>query len=346
MVANAGCKGDAPKRRAPPPPAAKPATCKAEPKVNHPGNVALLPKTTGAFCLDPNGSDKAWGSGAKQPLDGICDIFDGECEIYKRHGVVRVVEARYVDGGGSSATIDIHLSKFEGSGDAYAMFTMRVVGDGDPAHPDTPKPTAGGGAAALGIGNAYLWRGHHLVEITYNDEQASAKVIEKRATQLLPGFVKQIAKQIEGKLELPSSAAALPSEQRLALGVRYRTKELLGVKGTGPGAFGYYASGDKRWRVLSVVRRDDDQVADILGSLSKIAGAAREKGIGKAAWRVMVDKPGSPQTEWLLARKGKQLFGIGDEDRVLRTGMTPEEHGKISLSLDEKRAKLKALLSE
>jgi hypothetical protein len=344
LAAALGCgKDDGATRRAPPP-APKPATCKVKPKVNEARNVALLPKTSGVFCLDPNGSDKAWGADAKQPLDGICDIFDGECEIYKRHGVTRVVEARYVDGAGSTATIDVHLSKFEGTTDAYAMFTMRVVGDSDPAHPDTAKPTEGGGVAALGIGNAYLWRGNHLAEITYNDEQASAAVIDKRAKALLPDFVKQLGALLEGKLELPPSAAALPKEKLLPLGVRFRTKELLGVKGTGTGAFGYYADGTKRWRVLSIVRPNADEVGDILGSLSKIAGAAREKGLGDAAWRVMVQRPGAPQTEWLLARKGKRLLGLGDEDRVLREGMSPEEHGKIALSLDEKRALLKKLL--
>src|SRR5436189_796756 len=63
--------------------------------------------------------------GAPLPLDQICDLFDGECEIYKGFHVRRVLEARYIDGAGSPATIDIHLSKFGTTESAYAMFTKR-----------------------------------------------------------------------------------------------------------------------------------------------------------------------------------------------------------------------------
>ncbi|MEM9693590.1 MAG: DUF6599 family protein, partial [Myxococcota bacterium] len=147
-----GCKeeaADGGRKPPPPPPAAASAGACAKPgKPADPKNVAMLPAKlpTGDFCLDPTGSDQAYGEGSGQPIDGICDLFDGECEIYKRHGVERVVEVRYVDGGGSGATIDVYLSRYSSREKAYAMFTKRVVGDGDPAHPDTPKPIKGGGA--------------------------------------------------------------------------------------------------------------------------------------------------------------------------------------------------------
>src|SRR5690606_37770840 len=161
---------------------------------------ALFPSKADGFCLDPNGSDKAFGEGAPQHLDGICDLFDGECEIYKRHGVERVVEARDVDGGGTAATIDVYLSRFGSRDAAYAMFTKRVVGDVDPAHPDTPDPIEAGGAAALGIGNAYLWKGSHLVEITYNDSAAtSVDQVQKKANALLPPLVKAFADKLPGE---------------------------------------------------------------------------------------------------------------------------------------------------
>lgn len=334
-------------RREPPPPAAKPAACSGERKVNDAENVKLFPSDAGPFCLDPAGSDKAYGEGTKNPLNGICNLFDGECEIYLSGGVKRVVEARYVDGKGSGATIDVYLSKYESTEAAFAMFTKRVVGDLDPAHPDMAKPTAGGGAAALGIGNAYLWRGAHLAEITYNDAAANTeKEIREKADALLPSLVKAFGDKLPGKPELPASASKLPKEGQLTLGIRFLNDALLGIKGTGGGAFGYYADGATRWRVLSVSKGDADQAKDLLKSFSQSGGAAKEKGIGDAATRFMHTPMGLPKTEWLVARKGDWVVGIGDEDRVLREGMTPEEHRDKTLSLEKKRELLKKILAQ
>lgn len=344
----AACKDEGPARREPPPPPPTTATanlCAGPAKAADPKNVAFFPPKADGFCLDPNGSDKAFGEGASQPLDGICDLFDGECEIYKRHQVERVVEARYVDGAGSAATIDVYLSRFASRDAAYAMFTKRVVGDGDPAHPDTPDPIEGGGAAALGIGNAYLWKGAHLVEITFNDAAASsAKQVQEKANALLPPLVKAFAEKIPGELELPPAARALPSEARIDLGIRFLTGEVLGVEGTGAGAYGYFADGDKRWRVVAIVKDDAAQAKDVVVTLQKLPGAVREKHLGDGGARLIVADRG-PKTAWIVAQKGATVFGIGDESRVLRDGMSPEEHRSKTLSEEEKREKLSALLA-
>lgn len=332
----------APRRGQPPPPASKPAACSGERKLNNPENVTLFPSEAGTFCLDPAGSDRAYGKGAAKPLPDICNLFDGECDIYLSGGVLRVVEARYVDGEGSGATIDVYLSMYKSPEAAYAMFTKRVVGDLDPAHPDMAKPTAGGGVAALGIGNAYLWRGAHLAEITYNDAAANTEAeIRQRANALLPGLVESFGAKLPGDTKLPVSAAKLPQEHRLKLGLRFVNKEILGFKGTGGGAFGYYRDGEVRWRVLSVAKGDAQQAKDALGTFSKAAGAAAEKGIGDSATRFMIAPTGLPETEWLVARKGSWVVGIGDEDRALRAGMSPEEHRAKTLDMKAKRSTLR-----
>ncbi|MCC6528560.1 MAG: hypothetical protein IT373_38290 [Polyangiaceae bacterium] len=333
-------------RRPPPPAPARPVVCGGEARVNDPGNVAGLPKSFEGYCLDPAGSDKGFGDGAKQGIDGICDVFDGECEIYKRHHVKRVVEVRYVDGGGSASSLDVYLSTFDAPEQAYAMFTKRVVGDGDPAHPDTPRPIAGGGAAALGTGNAYLWRGAMLAEVTFNDDKASAADIKARADKLLPSFVKALGDGLAGATELPVAAAELPKPDLLPLGVRHVTGDVLDVAGVGPGAFGYYRDGEQRWRMLSIVRADDAQGRDVLGTLGKLAGAAEEKALGDGAVRFgHAEAAGMPQAEWLVARKGKRVVGIGDETRVLTAGMSPDERAKRCLSLADKKKRLAALLA-
>jgi hypothetical protein len=318
--------------------------CDGKGKVNDASNVAALPETTGDFCLDPNASDRGYGEGAKNPLDAVRGLFDGEWSAYEQLGIKRVVEARYVDGKGGGATLDVKLSTFRDSGAAYAMFTRRVVGDGDPAHPDSPKPIEGGGRAALGWGNAFVWRGPHLAEIMYNDAGgASDKAIKAKGDELLPALSKALGDKLSGARELPKSAAALPEEGRLPLGVRYLTEEVAGVTGTGEGAFGYYADGDRRWRVMSIVKGDDEQAKDVFKSFSRVEGAVEEEGLGTDAVRLMIRLAGA-QTEWLVARHQARVVGVGDEPRVLRRGMSAEEHRRRTLPLDDKRERLRALL--
>lgn len=348
LVALGGCKNnEEPHRGAPPPPppTAKPAACAGGGgKIADGATAPFFPQTASGFCLDPNGGDKTFGEAAALPIDRICDLFDGECEIYKGYGVRRVVEARYVDGSGTPATIDVHLSKFATTEGAYAMFTRRVVGDGDPADESTPRPIEGGGAAALGLGNAYLWRGLYLAELTYNNETAAEAAMKAAGEKLLPALIKEMGSRIPGELPLPPAAAALPKDGQIPLGVRYSTKDILGVEGAGPGAFGYYRAGPKRWRVASVIRADADQAKDVLSTLAKLPGAAKEKGVGDGAVRLMRKDGESAAVEWVFARAGKTVLGLGDEPRVLRAGQTADEHAKVTLTKDEKIERLKKIL--
>ncbi|WP_437679852.1 DUF6599 family protein [Sorangium sp. So ce131] len=343
----AGCKKDEPQGAPPPPaPAAAPAACAGGGgTIGDAASAPFFPRTTGGFCLDPNGAEKTFGESAPLPLDSICDMFDGECEIYKGFGVRRVVEARYVSGSGGTATVDVHLSKFGSTEGAYGMFTKRTVGDGDPADEATPRSIDGGGAAAMGVGNAYLWRGQYLAEITYNDEALAEAALKSSSEKVLPGLVKELGAKLPGEAALPPAAAALPPDNLIALGIRYETKDVLGVDGAGPGAFGYYKEGDKRYRVVAVVRDDVDQAKDVLSTLAKLPGAAREKGIGDGAVRLMHKEGEGPATEWLFARADKTVYGVGDESRVLRSGMTSDEHAKLTLGKDEKAARLKKLVA-
>src|SRR5690242_10684240 len=116
LALGAACKGDHESdRREPPPPvaSAKPDACAGGgAQLKDAESAKTFPRSFEGFCLDPNNSEKAYGDDTKEPLEKICDLFDGECEIYKGYGVRRVVELRYVDGSGKSATIDIHFSRF------------------------------------------------------------------------------------------------------------------------------------------------------------------------------------------------------------------------------------------
>jgi hypothetical protein len=339
-------KGDEPRGAPPPPPPEKPATCAGGGgKIADAASAAFFPQASGGFCLDPNGGDKTFGDAASQPIERICDLFDGECEIYMGYGVRRVIEARYVDGSGSAATVDVHLSKFATSEGAYAMFTRRIVGDGDPADEATPRPIAGGGAAALGLGNAYLWRGAYVAELTYNNETAAEAAIKAAGDKLLPPLVKDMGDKLPGETALPPSAAALPKEAQIPLGVRFISKDLLGVDGIGAGAFGYYRAGAKRYRIAVLVRADGEQTKDVITTLTKLPGAAKEKNVGEGAVRLMHKDAGAAPAEWVFARAGKLVLGVGDEARVLRAGMTADEHSRVTLTKDEKIERLKKALA-
>ncbi|MBI4704619.1 MAG: hypothetical protein HY744_26240 [Deltaproteobacteria bacterium] len=293
------------------------AVCLAPARYADPQAVRFLPKIAGPFCLDPSGSDRAYGEGAARGVEGICDVLDGECETYKRFGVRRLVEARYVDGGGGPAMIDVYLSELATTEHAYAMFTLRVVGESDPARPGAPRPMQGGGEAALGVGSAYLWRGPYLAELSYSDPGASPPALRAAADRVLPALVADLGDRILGPTEPPAAVAALPPERRLPLGVQYAQRDVLGVAGAGAGAVGYYMEGDRRWRVLSVRREDAAQSAEVFRTFAGLPGANEEKGIGDAAvWLTLPAAPGGAQAQWLLARRGKAVLGVGDESAL------------------------------
>lgn len=343
-AALAGCKsGSEPAvHREPPPPEAKPSTstCENAPKFNDPTNVAALPPKAGDFCLDPAGSDHGYGEGAKAPLEpGICDLFDGECAVYLKLGVKRVNEARYVDGKGTSATIDVKLSTFATPEQALAMFTKRTLSAGDPAHPDTPKPIDAGAMATLGIGNAYVWRGTTLAELTVNDAELSAEQLQKNGNELLPPLAKALGDKLVGAIELPRAARLLPEEARLPNGIKFELPNVL-APGAGPGAFGFYRDGAKRWRVVAVASSNDERAHESLHALA--SGGAPEKKLGDTGFRAVV---GETNTEWLFSRKGPVVLGVGDETYVLRNGMSHDERATVCLTRDEKIAKLKSYFS-
>jgi hypothetical protein len=119
--------------------------------------AAFFPRTEGSYCVDPQGETRTYGEKGKYSMDEVCTTaFDGECEVYKRYGLKRVVSFRYVDGGGKGATVDVVLSQFADVAGAFGLYTMRLVA-GDPVDPSTPrvlevaaKGAQTGGAGAIG----------------------------------------------------------------------------------------------------------------------------------------------------------------------------------------------------
>jgi len=311
-------------------------------QVTDPVSAAFFPRQEAGYCLDPNGETRVFGEGGKLSMDAICtEAFDGECEVYKTFGLKRVVQLRYIDGAGSPGSIDIYLSQFGSTDGAYAMFTKRVIADSDPEK-GAPRKLEAGGAGALGNGRAYVWKGPYLAEIQYANEQETPAQMKASSERLLVPLGTDIGKKLPGAPSLPAAASKLPPEQMVPMGILYAPKDVL-VDGAGAGAMGFYKEGDKRYRVLAIVRDDIDQAKDVLKTFSKARGASEDKGIGEGAYRLMhQDKDGS-KLEWIVARAGKSVFGVGDEEYIVQPHMPQGEHDKVCLSREEKAAKLKAL---
>lgn len=345
VAALAGCdKKDADTDRgaAPPPVAStKPGACSGGGgTVTDPVSAGFFPRTAGGYCVDPNGEVRAYGDGAKGTLDQVCtQLFDGECEVYKGFGLQRVVTLRYVDGKGSPATVNVNLSRFADKEGAYGFFTKRVVGDADPTEATTQKLQAGGGGA-VGSGIAYVWRGRHVAELSYANELESPDQLKQSSAKVLPPLTQAIGEKLAGDKAPPKPVQALPEEARVPLGVSYETKDLLDVSGVGPGAIGFYKDGGKRWRVLAIVRSDEDAAKDVMKTLKKLDGAKTVKGVPFEPLAFARTEEGGPRVEWVVARNGSSVFGVGDEELVLSADQSAEEAKKVRLDESQKLEKL------
>jgi len=64
----------------------------------------------------------------------------------------------------------------------------------------------------------------------------------------------------------------------------------------------------------------------------------------EAVHLVIQDAPDRPKDEYVLARKGALILGVGDEDLALKPGEAPEKQNDVRLSKDEKVTRLRGWL--
>jgi len=306
-----------------------------------------MPRAAGGYCLDPQSEPKTYGDKGKLTMDEVCTTnFDGDCEKYKSFGLDRVVVLRYLDGTGAPNSVEVNLSRFTTADGAYAMFTYRVVADGDPARA-TVKPMTAGALAATSSSNAYVWRGQYLVELTFVTE--NTKMTPAQMAQANDQTTGAIARDIGGKLPGPTSllpsAAALPEPSRIQLGIAYQPKNALGFTGIGPIAVGYYKDGDKRWRDLALVRADADAAKEAFRAFKLKAGAIPVKGLADEAVQIIIQEaPDRAKAEYVVARRGTTVAAVGDEELVLDPSTPSDKLAHLKLTKDEKIQKLAAWL--
>jgi hypothetical protein len=307
-------------------------------------SAPFFPKVAGDYCVDPHGETRTYGEKGKLSMDEVCTTaFDGECEVYKRFGLIRTVALRYVDGAGGDGSVEIYLSQFKADDGAYGMYTKRVVADADPAEPSAPRALAAGGSGALGTGRAYVWKGPYLLELQYNNEQESPEKLAQSSEKILSNLGKEIGRRLAGTADLPKAAAALRGDHRLPNGISFVLAEPLGVPKLGPAALGFYKDGEKRYRGLSLVRDDVAVAKGQFQVLRSRPGALPVAGVGEEAVHVILqESPDRPKAEYVVARQGTQLLGVGDED-FATSGQGLDAGAR--LSKDEKIAKGKEWLA-
>ena len=346
---SSSCKRDeAEEKGAAPPPvaSAKPGACAAGGGTDTDAvSASFFPRTAGDYCLDPNGDVRAYGETAKGTLDDVCiQQLDGECDVYKSYGLKRLVSLRYVDGKGSPGAVAVTLSRFASREGAFGFYTKRVVADGDPVRITLTELKAGS-AAALGSGVAYVFRGDYLAELAYTNEAESPDQMRESGKRILPEIAKGIGEHLPGDTALPVAIAQLPSEHRLPMGVSYVVDDVLRLSGMGGGAVGFYADGAKRWRVVSLVRTDEDAASDVLETLRKAHRASVLKDLPFPAVAASAQHDDAPKTEWVFGRRGNKVFGVGDEELVLGGGKSKDEEAQTKPTRDEKIALLKKLVT-
>ena len=308
-----------------------------------PISAPFVPRAVGAYCLDPHGEPKTYGDQGKLSMDDVCTTaFDGECEVYKRFGLDRVVVLRYLDGSGAPNSVEVNLSRFKTTDGAYAMFTKRVVADGDPERASV-RPLEAGAAGATGSSNAYAWRGPYLVELTFvsEDPRMTPEAMARANEQSSARIAKQIGDKLPGDLALPPSAAQLPTASRIVLGIAHYPKDALTLSAIGPLAVGYYKEGDKRWRDVAIVRGNVDSAKEVFRAFRLKAGSLPVAALGEEAVRVTVQEaPDRAKAEYVVARKGALVAAVGDEELVLDPSAPKDTLASLKLTADEKVQKL------
>jgi hypothetical protein len=310
-------------------------------------SAGFFPAVVAGFCIDPNGETRAFGADAPSGIDKVCtEQFNGDCEVYKSYGLQRVVTLRYVDGGGSTGTVDVVVSRFASVEGAYGFFTRRLIGGSDPVA-RAPEELGAGTIGALGAGSASVWRGTHVAELIYtNPDEPPQRAIELGRAVLGP-LATKLGEKLPGERTLPAAVAELPEEHRVRFGISYELGELLGVHGTGAGAYGFYQQGKQRWRVLCIVRPDEAGAKDVAETIYKALGAKTMKGVPFAARSLTLTSEGSgPKLSWVVARAGNRVFGVGDEEYALGPDRSAPEAAEVSLSGEAKLAQLQRLVQD
>jgi hypothetical protein len=209
------------------------------------------------------------------------------------------------------------------------------------------KPIDAGAAGAASSSNAYVWRGLYLAELTFvtEDTKMTALAIAQANDRATGAIAREMGSRLPGAVELPSSAAALPAEMRIPLGIGYYPKDALGLTNIGPVAIGFYKNDTKRWRDVAIVRPDVDGAKEVFRAFRLKPGSLPVKALGDEAVQVILQEaPDRAKAEYVVVRKGAMVAAVGDEELVLDPSVPTDKQAPLKLTKEEKIQKLTAWL--
>jgi hypothetical protein len=282
---------------------------------------------------------RAFGTDAALPLESACEqVLGPGCA--DDNGLERVVAVRYVDFEGTRATLDVIASRFEDADRAYASFTESLLGERDPLEL-TAQPLDLPGISVLDGERVGSWLGRYVLSLAYGDETQPAEQRAAAAAALLPESARRLLDALPAQDELPLAVQKLPRAQRIPLGARLVPGDALGVPGMGMAAIGHYRDQSKRWRVLAIVRSDDDSAKDVLSTLSRNPAAHPIRNAPLDAISFTERRlPAEPYVGWVVGQRQEVIYGVGDEATALPEFMPAEREAAVKLSLLDKLVKL------
>lgn len=152
-----------PASTAKPSPSECPGATFGDPALSH-----VLPLGAEGFCID-GASTKSYGADGRYTMDQVCTtLLDGECELYIKQRVRRIVSTRYVSRVDPANVVSVILSQFNDARGASAMFGERVMSLDESQHRKTI-----GNEIVIGPSTAYVCRGAYLAELTIDSENPS-----------------------------------------------------------------------------------------------------------------------------------------------------------------------------
>jgi hypothetical protein len=298
-----------------------------------------LPHRLERFTLDPYAEVRAFGTDRAAPLERACEqILEPGCA--EGRGLDQVIAARYVDGEGSRATLDVTVSRYLDADGAYAAFTDGLIGERDPLEL-TARPLDVPGLGVLDGERVASWLGRYVVSVSYGDETEPAERRAAAATARLPEATRRLLAALPAHPDLPLSVQRLPRAHRIPLGARLVPGDALGIPGMGMGAVGYYRDADKRWRVLAIVRPDDEAAKDVLSTLGRNPAARSIRNAPLDALSFTERRlPAEPYVGWVVGQRHEVIYGVGDEATALPEFTSAEREAAVKLSLLDKLVKL------
>jgi len=125
-------------------------------------------------------------------------------------------------------------------------------------------------------------------------------------------------------------------------GIQFYPKDAPGF-GSAAAAVGFYKDGTKRYRLIAVVREDAGGAKETVKAVKARPGWLPIPALGEEA--LVTTLPGPAKSELVVARQGREVLSVGDEDFAAKLGEDAGAASGTRLSRDDKVATLKKWLA-